>query len=99
MTAGAASASSTSTDSSTPTSSSPGAALSPSSSLLLPLLAREAFAATVHTSALTRQGLGELEAAVLRLAGAPQVCGSRSKHRCLMHMLPYTIGYGILHPV
>lgn len=44
-----------------------------SSSLLLPLLARETFRAVVRTSAAQRQGLEELDKALLQLAGAPQL--------------------------
>lgn len=43
------------------------------SDLLLPLVARESFNSVVRTSATTRAGLDELEAAILELAGAPQV--------------------------
>ncbi|KAG2494350.1 hypothetical protein HYH03_007407 [Edaphochlamys debaryana] len=43
------------------------------SELLLPLPAREAFSAVVRTSAAQRRGLEELDAALLRLAGAPQL--------------------------
>ncbi|GLC38814.1 hypothetical protein PLESTB_000713000 [Pleodorina starrii] len=41
--------------------------------LPLPLLARETFAAVVRTSASERRGLETLDAALLRLAGAPQL--------------------------
>ncbi|PNH05164.1 tRNA modification GTPase MnmE [Tetrabaena socialis] len=40
--------------------------------LSLPLLARDTFAAVVRTSAPERRGLEELDAALLRLAGAPE---------------------------
>ncbi|KXZ55825.1 hypothetical protein GPECTOR_2g1376 [Gonium pectorale] len=42
-------------------------------SLPLPLLARDTFSAVVRTSAAQRQGLEELDAALLQLAGAPQL--------------------------
>lgn len=42
-------------------------------SLSLPLLAKETFTAVVKTSATTRDGLPDLDAAVLKLAGAPQL--------------------------
>jgi len=41
--------------------------------LQLPLLAKEVFKAKVHTSALTQDGLADLDAALLQLAGAPQL--------------------------
>ncbi len=41
--------------------------------LLLPMVARDAFRRVVRTSALTRQGLEELEGAILELAGAPEL--------------------------
>jgi tRNA modification GTPase len=41
--------------------------------LQLPLLAKETFQAVVQTSALTRDGLPDLDAALLKLAGAPQL--------------------------
>ncbi|KAF8061319.1 mnmE [Scenedesmus sp. PABB004] len=43
--------------------------------LSLPLLAKETFAAVVPTSAVTRDGLPDLDAALLALAGAPQLAG------------------------
>lgn len=41
--------------------------------LQLPLLAKEVFKAQVYTSALTQDGLADLDAALLQLAGAPQL--------------------------
>ncbi|WIA14128.1 hypothetical protein OEZ85_002672 [Tetradesmus obliquus] len=41
--------------------------------LQLPLLAKETFQAVVQTSAVTRDGLPDLDAALLKLAGAPQL--------------------------
>eukprot|EP00878_Enallax_costatus_P015835 GHUV01016593.1.p2 GENE.GHUV01016593.1~~GHUV01016593.1.p2 ORF type:complete len:154 (-),score=23.89 GHUV01016593.1:685-1146(-) len=41
--------------------------------LSLPLLAKETFKAIVSTSAKTRDGLTDLDAAILQLAGAPQL--------------------------
>jgi tRNA modification GTPase len=39
----------------------------------LPLLAKDVFKTQVHTSAKTKQGLTALDAALLQLAGAPQL--------------------------
>ncbi|KAG2447372.1 hypothetical protein HYH02_007700 [Chlamydomonas schloesseri] len=44
--------------------------------LPLPLLAKETFTATVRTSAFNRKGLEALDAALLGLAGAPQLAAS-----------------------
>eukprot|EP00798_Chlamydomonas_sp_ICE-L_P001846 gene1846-33265_t len=41
--------------------------------LLLPLIAKDAFRSVIYTSAKTRRGLKDLEAALLELAGAPQL--------------------------
>ena len=41
--------------------------------LQLPLLAKEVFKCQVHTSAKTKKGLSDLDAALLQLAGAPQL--------------------------
>lgn len=41
--------------------------------LQLPLLAKEVFRTQVHTSAMTKEGLPQLDAALLQLAGAPQL--------------------------
>ena len=38
------------------------------------------FSAAVTTSATTRQGIGELNSAVLELAGAPQLAGGTAQH-------------------
>lgn len=46
---------------------------SDSSSLLLPMVARDTFKQVVQTSATTRSGLEKLEAAILELAGAPEL--------------------------
>jgi hypothetical protein len=51
--------------------------------VLLPLVARDAFKQVVRTSALTREGLEALEAAILQLAGAPELAsGGRWAGRC-----------------
>ncbi len=44
-----------------------------SSSLLLPMVARDTFKSVVRTSAMTRSGLDDLETAILELAGAPEL--------------------------
>lgn len=46
---------------------------SPAPAVQLPLVCREVFSRVVQTSALTRQGLDQLEEALLEMAGAPQL--------------------------